>query len=106
MTATATVVPSTAQLQQAFDVMRGAGWPATLAELRLDTTPLATARVGIVLGAARCLANGGRLERPDLSGPITCAQLKRAPQPLPARHHGAAGDDRKRAAAGDRDDDL
>lgn len=106
--ATTTLAPTAAQLQQAFGVMRGAGWPATLAELQLDPSPLATARMGIVLGAARRLAHGGHPERPDLCGPVinpvTRAPIKHAPQPLPARRHGDVGDDRKRAAAGDRDD--
>lgn len=99
-----TRAPTATQLQQAFDAMHGAGWPATLAELQLDVTPLATARFGIVLGAARHLANGGQLARPDLSGPITHAPIKRAPSPTPARRHGDAPVDIKRLASGDRDD--
>lgn len=43
---------------------------------------LCTARVGVVLGAARRLALGGHPCRPDLSGPITRAPIKRArPRP-------------------------
>ncbi len=100
----ATSAPTAAQLQQAFAVMRGAGWPATLADLQADTSPLAVARVGIVHGAARRLANGGHPERPDLSGPITHA-TKRVPSTSPARRHGDTPVDIKRIAAGDRDDE-
>lgn len=94
--------PTEAQLQQAFAQMRAAGWPATLAELQLDTTPLATARLGIVLGAARRIALGGHPERPDLSGPIRAASP--APHHPPTRRRSDTGFDRKRLAAGDRDD--
>ena len=103
----AVIAPNEAQMEQAFEVLRGAGWPLTLAELRLDDSGLSPARMGIVLAAARHVANGGHLDRPDLSGPIR-EPYKPAPRPhphhSPARRHGDAVD-LKRAASGEKDDD-
>jgi hypothetical protein len=99
------IAPTQAQMQHAFAALRGADWPATLAELQLDTTPLATARLGTVLGAARCVAQGGDITRADLSGPITNRPARPAPHPLPTRRHGDAAVDIKRIASGDRDDE-
>ncbi|MDR7331735.1 hypothetical protein [Roseateles asaccharophilus] len=100
--------PTEAQMQHAFAQVRAAGWPPSLAELQLDSSPLATARLGIVRAAALHVAHGGQLTRPDLSGPITDWRLKPAPahhaHPHPARRHGDAVD-LKRVASGDKEDD-
>lgn len=100
-------IPTEADHQAAFARLHSTDWPPTLHELRM-----AAARLKLVEGMARQLANGGRLApRADLTGPITNARPARAtgpaePQrwPFPAKRPLAHALDLKRAAAGDRDD--
>ncbi len=100
--------PSEDDMQAVFKELHAAGWPGTLAELRLAST-----RLTLVTRIARNRANGSRgVElRPDLSGPITNPRPA-APTAAPRQRaggvliptHPPAAVDLKRIASGDRDD--
>jgi hypothetical protein len=100
--------PTAAQLQAAFNLVRGDDWPVTLLELQL-----AEGRMAVVEGAAMALARGQRvLPRQGLLDaavpPVRTfdhpARLAGARPTTPTRRR-TDGLDAKRLAAGERDDD-
>ncbi len=99
--------PTEENRQEAFRYLHGADWPATLHDLRM-----AAARLSLVEGKARSIANGGSTSREDLSGPIT-ASLPQAQAGARAtgrterrrRDDLAGAIDLKSRAAGEKDDE-
>lgn len=86
-------------LQAAWNALRRREWPATLAETMQDP-----ARASLLRGYAITLAHRKPVQR--FPAPVKAATSMRAPCRAPEHHttqpHGWV--DRKRAAAGDRDD--
>lgn len=101
------VEPSLQHLEAAFVGLRGTDWPTSLHELQM-----AVSRYGIVLAAARQLANGGRISRPDVAAELS-APVRNFTHParrdgvrptLPARRRDDQVIDLKSRAAGEKPD--
>ncbi len=86
-------------LQQAWLALHQPAWPATLAETLQDP-----ARCRLVQGYATVLARRSAKARPAAPCPVARQPSRCAQPPLPLPTPAPGWVDRKRAAAGDRDD--
>jgi hypothetical protein len=102
------VVPTLAQWQQAFQDLRKNDWPAALDELPTDTLRYRLVRLRAGLIAQGSCSSTSLVQRPQVLRPEPPPEGLPQRDGRPVRPDGSQGSnslDRKRLAAGERDDD-